>query len=118
LKARRLPGKAGRTLTALRTTISGVALDSALGLALAAPKTSARIPGLRSGFTTISQTRIALHGVEWFRGMRVSGVIDGEGESGHLTVSGPAAAGGTLLLDGDNVSGTLGGHRIRTSDFN
>jgi pimeloyl-ACP methyl ester carboxylesterase len=118
LKARRLPGKAGRTLTALRTTIEGVALDSALGLALAAPKTSARIPGLRSGFTTISQTRIALHGVEWFRGMRVSGVIDGEGESGHLTVSGPAAAGGTLLLDGDNVSGTLGGHRIRTSDFN
>jgi hypothetical protein len=49
--------------------------------------------------------------------MRVSGVIDGEGESGRLTVSGPAAAGGTLLLVGDNVSGTLGGHRVRTSDF-
>jgi pimeloyl-ACP methyl ester carboxylesterase len=59
-------GKAGRTLTALRTTIEGVALDSALGLALAAPKTSARIPGLRAGFTTISQSRISLHGVEWF----------------------------------------------------
>ncbi len=117
LKPRRLPGKAGRTLTALRTTIEGVALDAGLGLALAAPKRSARVPGLRAGFTTISQTRIVLHGVEWFRGMRVSGTIDSDDETGHLTVSGPAAAGGTLVLDGDKISGTLGGHPVRASDF-
>jgi pimeloyl-ACP methyl ester carboxylesterase len=118
LKARRLPGKAGRTLTALRTTIEGVALDAGLGLALAAPKRSARVPGLRAGFTTISQTRIVLHGVEWFRGMRVSGLIDSDDESGHLTVSGPTASGGTLVLDGDKIRGTLGGHPVRASDFN
>jgi pimeloyl-ACP methyl ester carboxylesterase len=118
LKARRLPGKAGRTLTALRTTIEGVALDAGLGLALAAPKRHATVPGLRAGFTTISQTRIQLHSVEWFRGMRVSGAIDSDDETGHLTVSGPAAAGGTLVLDGDKIRGTLGGHPVRASDFN
>jgi pimeloyl-ACP methyl ester carboxylesterase len=117
LDARRLPGKAGRTLTALRVTITGVALDTALGLALAAPKRHATVPGLRAGFTTISQTRIALHGVEWFRGMRVTGVIDAGDETGHLTVSGPAAAGGTLVLDGDRIRGTLGGRPVRASDF-
>jgi pimeloyl-ACP methyl ester carboxylesterase len=117
LKPRRLPGKAGRTLSALRTTIAGVALDAGLGLALASPKRTARVPGLRAGFTTISQTRISLHGVEWFRGMRVSGAIDSDDETGHLTVSGPAAAGGTLVLRGDKVSGTLGGHPVRASDF-
>jgi pimeloyl-ACP methyl ester carboxylesterase len=117
LKARRLPGKAGRTLTALRETIAGVALDSALGLALAAPKRSARVPGLRTGFTTISRTKIVLHGVGWFRGMRVSGVVDSDNETGHLTVSGPAAAKGTLVLRGERISGTLGGHPVRASDF-
>lgn len=118
LKARRLPGRAGRTLTALRTTISGVALDAGLGLALAAPKRRATVPGLRAGYTTITQTTITLHGVEWFRGMRVSGTVDSDNETGHLTVSGPAASGGTLVLDGNKVSGTLGGHPIRASDFN
>jgi pimeloyl-ACP methyl ester carboxylesterase len=118
LKARRLPGTAGRTLTGLRITIQGVALDAGLGLALAAPKRHATVPGLRAGFTTINQTRIALHGVEWFRGMRVSGVIDADKETGHLTVSGPAAAGGTLVLDGNKIRGTLGGHPVRASDFN
>jgi pimeloyl-ACP methyl ester carboxylesterase len=117
LKPRRLPGKAGRTLTALRTTIEGVAIDAQIGLALAAPKRSARVPGLRGGYTTISQTRIALHGVEWFSGMRVSGQIDDDGNTGHLTVSGPAAAGGTLVLDGNKITGTLGGHPVRASDF-
>jgi hypothetical protein len=59
-----------------------------------------------------------LHGVEWFRGMRVSGLIDSDDESGHLTVSGPAASGGTLVLDGNKIRGTLGGHPVRASDFN
>lgn len=117
LKPRRLPGKAGRTLTALRTTIEGVAIDAQIGVALAAPKRSARVPGLRSGYTTISQTRIVLHGVEWFRGMRVSGLIDDDSTKGHLTVTGPAAAGGTLVLDGNKITGTLGGHPVRASDF-
>ena len=117
LKPRRLPGKAGRTLTALRTTIGGISIDAGLGLALAAPKRHATVPGLRAGYTTVTQSRIELHGVEWFRGMRVSGSI-ADGETGHLTVSGPAAAGGTLVLDGNKITGTLGGHPVRASDFN
>ena len=96
-----------------------MALDAGLGLALAAPKRSARVPGLRAGFTTISQTRIVLHGVEWFRGMRVSGTIDSDDETGHLTVSGPAAAGGTLVLDGDkHHAGRSAATRSAASDFN
>jgi hypothetical protein len=49
--------------------------------------------------------------------MRVSGVVDSDNETGHLTVSGPAAAKGTLVLRGERISGTLGGHPVRASDF-
>ena len=45
-------------------------------------------------------------------------MIDADKETGHLTVSGPAAAGGTLVLDGNKIRGTLGGHPVRASDFN
>jgi hypothetical protein len=34
--------------------------------------------------------RLELHGVEWIRGVRVSGTIDNRGR-GTLTVSGPAS---------------------------
>ena len=61
---------------------------------------------------------MTLHAIEWFRGMRVSGVIDIENENGRLTISGPAAARGTLVLDGNHVRGTIGGHPVRDSDFN
>ena len=118
LKRTRLPGRAGRTLTAMAATVQGVALDAGLGLALAAPARSARVPGLRAGYQSVSQRRVTLHAIEWFRGMRVSGVIDIENEKGRLTVGGPAAASGTLVLDGDHVRGTVGGHPVRDSDFN
>ena len=40
-----------------------------------------------------------------------------DANKGHLTVSGPAAASGTLVLDGEKVTGTLGGRPVRASDF-
>jgi hypothetical protein len=92
-------------------------VDAALGLALAAPANSARVPGLRGGDTLITRHRIVLHAVAWFRGMRVSGGFDLDDEVGRLTVGGPAASGGTLTLVGDHARGTLGGHPVRDADF-
>jgi pimeloyl-ACP methyl ester carboxylesterase len=114
----RLPGRAGRTLTAVKLTIENVALDSLIGGALAGDsKRTVRLPGLRGGHTTIKGSRISLRRVEWFRGLRISGFIDSNGERGQLTVSGAAASGGTLVLRGDAIQGALGGYPVRASDF-
>ncbi|WP_028061439.1 alpha/beta hydrolase [Candidatus Solirubrobacter pratensis] len=114
----RLPGRAGRTLTGVRLTIENVALDSLVGgTLLADAKSTVRLPGLRGGHTTIKGGRITLRRVEWFRGLRISGFIDDNGERGRLIVGGPAASGGTLVLKGDAIAGSLGGHPVRASDF-
>ncbi len=113
----RLPGRAGRSLTALRDTIAGLSVDSALA-SLLRPARRLRLPGLRAGYATIVGSRITLHHVEWFRGLRVDGYFDNAASLGRLTVSGPAAAAGTLLLHGSTVSGGLGGHAILPHDLN
>jgi hypothetical protein len=118
LKPTRLTGQPGRTVTGVRLTVENVALDSLLGLAVGGPNKTVRLPGLRGGHTTITRNRITLQRVEWFRGLRISGYIDSKRNSGRLTVSGPDASAGTLLLDGDAVRGTIGGQPIRASDFN
>jgi pimeloyl-ACP methyl ester carboxylesterase len=117
LKPTRLPGRPGRTITGVRLTIENIALDTLLGIALAEPNTTVRLPALRGGSTTISGTRITFRHVEWFRGLRVTGFIDSKSESGRLTISGANASPGRLVLDGDDVRGTIGGRPVRTSDF-
>jgi hypothetical protein len=104
-------------VTGLKLTIQNIALDSLLGLALDGQSRAVRLPGLRGGHTTVTAGRVTLQRVEWFRGLRVSGFIDSKREVGRLTVSGPAAAAGTLLLDGEAVTGTIGGHPVRSADF-
>jgi pimeloyl-ACP methyl ester carboxylesterase len=117
LKARRLPGRAGRTLTGLRLTLQNVVGEYALHTLFLGRSPSARFPGLRAGYIQVTNRRLVFHGLEWFRGMRVSGALDIKRTVGRLLVSGPAAAHGTILLQGKHAGGTLGGHRIIDRDL-
>jgi pimeloyl-ACP methyl ester carboxylesterase len=98
-------GLAGRTFSAVSVTLAGIGYDSAL-----AP-TSSRYPGLRGGWLRASKAKLELHAVEWIRGVRLSGTLRSSGR-GTLTVSGPAAAAGTLTFTSNGVTGTLGGKAI------
>jgi pimeloyl-ACP methyl ester carboxylesterase len=97
-------GLAGRTFSAVSVTLAGVGYDAAFA-------TSSRRPGLRAGYVTSTRKTLALHGVEWIRGVRVTGTLRSNG-SGTLTVSGQSAAAGTLTFTRTHVSGTLGGRPV------
>jgi pimeloyl-ACP methyl ester carboxylesterase len=115
LKRTRLPGSAGRALTALRQTIASVSLDTIIGTAISGQKKTLRLAGLRAGYTSITGSRLTLHGVQWFKGLRVNGYFDNKANVGQLTVVGPG--GGTIDLRGSTATGTLGVHAIRSSDL-
>jgi pimeloyl-ACP methyl ester carboxylesterase len=97
-------GLAGRTFSAVSLTLAGVGYDAAFA-------TSRARPGLRAGYVTSTRTQLTLHGVEWIRGVRVSGTVSSRG-AGTLTVSGPAAAAGTVRFTRTSATGTLGGQRV------
>ena len=88
----------------MSVTLAGVGYDAAFA-------TSARRPGLRAGYVTSTRKQLTLHGVEWIRGVRVSGTLTAGG-AGTLTVSGPSAAPGTLTFTRSSARGTLGGKPI------
>lgn len=96
-------GLAGRTFSALRVTLTGIAFDTA---GVDTDK-SFRLPGLRAGYITGKGSSLTLHGVEWVRGVKVSGTL--RGSSGTLTVSGSQAAAGTVRFTRRSATGTLGG---------
>ncbi len=56
----------------------------------------------------VARTSLELHDAEWIRGVRVTGRFDARGR-GTLTVSGPAAAPGTVTYTARGARGTLGG---------
>lgn len=103
LRATGTPGKAGRTFSAVNVTITGVLFDTT---GVDSDK-SFRLPGLRAGYVTGKGSTLTLHGVEWVRGVRVSGTL--RGSSGTLTVSGSQAAAGTIRFSRSSATATLGG---------
>jgi hypothetical protein len=52
-------------------------------------------------------SRLTRQGVEWVRGVRVSGTL--RGSSGTLTVTGSQAAAGSIRFTRTTATGTLGG---------
>ncbi|MDA0167738.1 alpha/beta hydrolase [Solirubrobacter taibaiensis] len=96
-------GKAGQTFSAVRVTLTGIAFDTAG----TSTTRSFRLPGLRRGYVTGKGSTLTLHGVEWVRGVRVSGTL--RGSSGTLTVTGSQAAAGTVRFTRTTATGTLGG---------
>ena len=97
-----LSGLPGRTFSAVSLTLGGVGYDAAFTLL------PSRLPGLRAGYVRVTRATLELHGVEWIRGVRVSGAFSARG-TGTLTVSGPSAAAGTLTYTSKGVTGALGG---------
>ncbi|HET6548231.1 MAG TPA: alpha/beta hydrolase [Solirubrobacter sp.] len=91
----------GRALAAVAATLTGVAYDSAFE--------RSRWPGLRAGYVRATRRTLELHGVEWVRGVRVSGALDQRGR-GTLTVRGRVT--GTIRYAGGRARGTLDGRSI------
>jgi pimeloyl-ACP methyl ester carboxylesterase len=104
LRPQLLSGLPGRTFSAVSVTLSGLGYD----LAYKPVFNAVRLPGLRAGYYRTSRSSLELHGVEWIRGVRISGRLGQQG-TGTLTVSGPSAAAGTVTFGKNSVSGTLGG---------
>jgi pimeloyl-ACP methyl ester carboxylesterase len=113
LRPLRLSGLAGRTYSAVNVTLTGIGHD----LAATFGTETGRSPGLRGGYVRVSRTALELHGVEWIRGVRISGRLSSIDEgAGTLTVSGPAAAAGTVTFSKKGVSATLGGKSFSGGD--
>jgi pimeloyl-ACP methyl ester carboxylesterase len=104
LRPQRLSGLPGRTYSAVTVTLTGIGYDVAATFG----GKSGRLPGLRAGYYRVSRSAIELHGVEWIRGVRISGRQSSAG-SGTLTIRGPSAAPGTVTFTKKGVSATLGG---------
>ena len=105
LRPTRLAGTARpHAQRASRVTLTGIALRrrGARARDVPAARAARRATCRRRGST------LTLHGVEWVRGVRVSGRLDRAGR-GTLTVSGPQAAAGTVTSSAAGASGTLGG---------
>ena len=104
LRPTSLPGVAGRTISAVGVTLTGIGFDTLIS----GSRGTVRLPGLRAGWVRASRQSLELHGVEWIRGVRVSGRLDSRGR-GKVTVSGRAAAPGTITFSRSGGSGVIGG---------
>jgi pimeloyl-ACP methyl ester carboxylesterase len=106
-----LPGRIGRTFTAITLTIRDLRLES-LGVGIAQGRAPQRIGGLRAGFATHSGGALHLHAVNYVPGVSVSGTVPDDGTA-VLRVTGRAAAHGTVrVTTAGHVTGRLGGRRI------
>jgi pimeloyl-ACP methyl ester carboxylesterase len=115
-------GRPGRTLAAVRLTLIDVAEDSITEQVFDLDDPDlARGGGLRAGHYSIDRNNTAtLDGVAFVPGVRVTGRLAHFGERsqlGQLRVGGPAAARGVLRLRGGQVSGRLGGRRVRAGVY-
>jgi len=104
LRPYRLPGQPGRVVSAALATITGVSYDV---ISTATRDT----PGLRGGYVHRKGTKVELHGVEWVKGVRVSGTLELIGPAGDLTIDGPLD--GTLSYTKKGFEGEVGGKPFR-----
>jgi pimeloyl-ACP methyl ester carboxylesterase len=117
-RANGIPGRAGRTLTAVRLTLRDgtPSFDAVLGTILS--DEVLRLGGLRGGASATSGggAKLALHHYSFIDGVRVSGTLrdfDDEDEvRGTLRVSGRAGVHGTLTVHGQRVRGRLAGRSV------
>lgn len=105
LRPTRLPGRAGRVLSAVRVTLTGIAFDTA-----AHGRNRFRLPGLRSGYVQGTRRALRLHKVEWVNGVRVSGRLD---SGGRGTVTVQARESGRITFTGRGATGRIGGLAFR-----
>ena len=105
-----LPGRVGRTVTAVLRTREDAVVSS---LAEQLGSGRRRIGGLRGGTVSQTSTTVTLRRVVVVPGVVVSGRIGASGQ-GRLTISGSSAARGTLsFASNGRLTGRLAGRRIR-----
>jgi pimeloyl-ACP methyl ester carboxylesterase len=102
LRPTALSGLAGRTLSAVTVTLTGIGFD----LAASPPDGTTRYPGLRGGYVRGTGRSLQLVRAEWIRGVQISGRLDSNGR-GTLRVTGPVR--GTITYTRDGARGKLGG---------
>ena len=109
-------GRTGRTVSAVSLTLVD-AFDHIFSAALiaSADQDVLHVGGLRAGYARAGLRTLELHGMEFVRGVRVSGrLLLSDGPRGVLRVTGDAAARGRLeILRDGSVRGRLGGKRVR-----
>jgi pimeloyl-ACP methyl ester carboxylesterase len=113
-----VPGRAGRTLTAVLETILDLNRQ-VIGATLQANEelpSGSSFGGLRGGYARLGSSTLSLHRLAFVSGVTLSGnlpVREGRLAPATVLVGGPQAAAGTVRLGtGTRVSGELGGRRF------
>ena len=102
LRPTALDGVAGRTISAVTVTLTGIGFD----LTAVPPDGTTRYPGLRGGTFVPAAARCSSPMPSGNRGVRVSGRLDVNGR-GTLSVTGPAS--GTITYGRTGATGVIGG---------
>src|SRR3954447_2686764 len=106
-----LPGRIGRTVTALRLTVRDLSRES-IGVAIAQGRPPARIGGARARDAPRDGSGFPLHGVSYVPGVAASGLLASSGVA-DLRVTGRGAARGTVHVTKEgHLTGRLGGRRV------
>lgn len=118
LKPRGVKGRTGRTLAAIRATMTD-ASRQIIGEAIALGRVPSRVGGLRAGTVSARVTAdtisLRLRRYQYLPGITVSGSFNEKG-AGTLTVRGGGTARGKVTFDASGgTRGTLGGKRVVTS---
>jgi len=109
-------GLPGRTLHAVTLTLTDLARELALQLALTGSESLLALPtlrtgGLRAGWAEYAGGTLSFHGYSYVPGVTISGTI--KPEATDLQVGGSSAAPGTLRLGPyRSLVGTLGGRQV------
>jgi pimeloyl-ACP methyl ester carboxylesterase len=110
----RLPGRSGRTITALLRTLDDA--SSQLIEQLLSGGQPQPFGGLRSGSAGLDGPRgLRLRGYGYVPGVTVSGLIPARSSRFTLTVAGSAAAHGRLTVARSGVTGRLDGRQVSAS---
>jgi len=105
-----MPAREGRTATAIGATL----LDAVRQAGRMAESGTRRVGGLRAGTVSASGTSLKLRGYSLVEGIAVSGTLPLTTKgTGHLIITGLAAAPGTLTIRGSRLTGRLGVDRVR-----
>jgi hypothetical protein len=96
------------TLPAVRETIAALRRDRAGAFSgWFTRQVAAHLPGLRAGYAFVTRRWMTLHGVEWFRGVRITGRIT-DADDGRFVVAGH----GSLRVRNGQMTGRLDGRRV------
>jgi hypothetical protein len=116
-----VPGRAGRTVTAVLDTILDLnrqVIGATLQANQALPNGSS-FGGLRGGYARLSSTTLRLHRFSFVSGVELSGALPvrhGKLQTATIHIGGFAAAGGSIRVGvgaGAALTGTLGGRHVR-----